>query len=39
MGLWLWSESSSVSWTWFELVSVTVVALEQVGSRELADDT
>ena len=39
MGSWLWSESGSISWTWSELVSVTVIALEQVGSREFTDDT
>ena len=39
MGSWLWSESGSISWTWSELVSVTVIALKQVGSREFTDDT
>ena len=32
-------ESGSVSWTWSELISVTVIALEHLGSRELANDT
>ena len=39
MGSWLWSESGSISWTWSELISVTVRALKQVGSREFTDDT
>ena len=32
-------ESGSVSWTWSELISVTVIALEHLGSRELVNDT